>query len=83
MSASPRESALDADATAHSNCRAQRGRRLRGGADPHLTEARQKARYKTVLTAPPLSYYICDLVLFFWLYHQNLTPRIRSTGFQS
>ena len=41
------------------------------GAGSHLTEGRTDALVNTVLTAPPLSYYIGDLVLFFWLYHQN------------
>lgn len=36
-----------------------------------------------VLPALPLFCHICDLVLFFWLYHQHLTSEIRSTGYQS
>lgn len=43
----------------------------------------QKTWYKTALTAPPLFYYICDPVLFFWLHHQNFTPKIRNTGFRA
>lgn len=63
----------DVYATVHSNS----GR----GTNAYLT--RQIIWYKTVLTASPLFYNICDLVLFFWLYHLNLTPKISSTGFQS
>lgn len=36
-----------------------------------------------VLPALPLFCHTCDLVLFFWLYHQHLTSKIRSTGYQS
>lgn len=63
----------DVYATVHSNS----GR----GTNSYLT--RQTIWYKTVLTASPLFYNICDLVLFFWLCHLNLTPKISSTGFQS
>lgn len=39
----PQESALDTDATVHSNCRAQQDRRLCGGTDPHLTEGQTES----------------------------------------